>query len=140
MASYTKIQDFTEQLIRGIHDWDLHVFKVMLTNAAPVATNTVKADLTDIAAGNGYTAGGQSTTITLAEVSGTTTVQGTQVVFAASGGIVGPFRYVTLYNDTAASKNLIAFWDYGTNITLNDGESFTIKWNNTSPGTIFTLA
>ena len=140
MATYTKIQDFTEQLIRGNHDWDLHVFKVMLTNSAPLVTNTIKADLTEITAGNGYTAGGSVTTISIAEVTGTTTVQGTQVVFLASGGTIGPFRYVVLYNDSAASKNLIAFWDYGTNITLNDGESFTTRWSNTSPGTIFTLA
>lgn len=140
MATYTKIQDFTEQLIRGIHDWDLHVFKVMLTNSAPLVTNTVKADLTEITAGSGYTAGGTATTITLSETTGTTTVQGTQVVFLASGGAIGPFRYVVLYNDTAASKNLIAFWDYGTNITLNDGESFTSRFSNASPGTIFTLA
>lgn len=139
MATYNKIQDFSEQLVRGIHDWDLHVFKVMLSNSAPLVSNTVKADLTEIASGNGYSAGGSVTTITIAEVTGTTTVQGSSVVITAGGGSIGPFRYVTLYNDSAASKNLIAFWDYGTNITLNDGESFTIKFNNSNPGTVFTL-
>lgn len=139
MAAATKFQDFSEQIIRGVHDWDAHTFKVMLTNTAPVATNTVKADLTEISAGNGYTAGGSATTITVSETGGTTTVSGTEVVFTATGA-VGPFRYATLYNDTAASKNLVQFWDYGSAVTLAAGETFTVRFNNTTPGTILTLA
>lgn len=141
MASYNKFQDFSEQLARGNHDFDAHTFKVMLTNAAPLATNTVKADLTEIAAGNGYTAGGTATTITLSETGGTTTVNGTEVVFTASGAI-GPFRYAVLYNDTPTSPAdpLIAWWDYGSSISLASGETFTVKFSNTSPGAIFTLA
>lgn len=139
MAVATKFQDFSEQLIRGVHDWDAHTFKVMLTNTAPVATNTVKADLTEISAGNGYTAGGSATTITVSETGGTTTVSGTEVVFTATGA-VGPFRYAVLYNDTAASKNLVQFWDYGSAVTLAAGETFTVRFNNTTPGTILTLA
>ena len=139
MATAIKHQDFTEQLIRGVHDWDAHTFKVMLSNTAPVATNAVKADLTEISAGNGYTAGGTATTITVSETGGTTTVSGTEVVFTATGA-VGPFRYATLYNDTAASKNLVQFWDYGSAVTLASGETFTVRFNNASPGTILTLA
>lgn len=139
MAVATKFQDFSEQLIRGVHDWDAHTFKVMLTNTAPVATNTVKADLTEISAGNGYTAGGSATTITVSETGGTTTVSGTEVVFTATGA-VGPFRYAVLLNDTAASKNLVQFWDYGSAVTLAAGETFTVRFNNTTPGTILTLA
>ena len=139
MATAIKHQDFTEQLIRGVHDWDAHVFKVMLSNVAPLATNSVKADLTEIAAGNGYTAGGTATTISVSETGGTTTVTGTEVVFTATGA-VGPFRYATVYNDTAASDNLVQSYDYGSAVTLAAGETFTVKFNNTSPGTILTLA
>lgn len=139
MAAATKFQDFSEQLARGVHDWDAHTFKVMLTNTAPVATNTVKADLTEISAGNGYPAGGLATTITISETGGTTTVSGTEVVFTATGP-VGPFRYAPLYNDTAASKNLVQFWDYGSEVTLAAGETFAVRFNNTTPGTILTLA
>lgn len=139
MAVATKFQDFSEQLIRGVHDWDAHTFKVMLTNTAPVATNAVKADLTEISAGNGYTAGGTATTITVSETGGTTTVSGTEVVFTATGA-VGPFRYAVLLNDTAATKNLVQFWDYGSAVTLAAGETFTVRFNNASPGTILTLA
>lgn len=140
MATYNKFQDFVEQLAEGIHDWDAHTFKVMLTNTAPVATNSVKADLTEISAGNGYTAGGTATTITTSESSGTMTVQGTQVVFTASGGTMASFRYAVLYNDTAASDNLVSWWDYGSTVSLADTETFTVKFNNASPGTIYTLS
>lgn len=140
MATVTKFQDFSEQLIRGIHDWDAHTFKVALTNTAPVATNTVLADITQIAAANGYTSGGTATTITLSETGGTTTVQGTAVTFTASGGAMGTFRYYVLYNDTSASKNLVQFWDHGSAVSLGSGDSFQVKFNNTDPGTILTLS
>lgn len=140
MATYNKFQDFSEQLTIGTHDWDAHTFKIMLTNSAPVATNTIKANLTEISAGNGYTAGGTATTIAVSETTGTTTVTGTQVVFTASGGSIGPFQYAVLYNDTSASDSLVAWWDYGSAVTLADGETFTVKFNSASPGTIFTLA
>jgi hypothetical protein len=142
MASFNKINDFTDQLARGIHDWDAHTFKIALTNSAPVASNTILADITQIAGANGYTTGGAATTITVGEISGTTTVSGTEVVFTASGGAIGPFPYAALYNDTATSPAdaLVGWWDYGSAITLADGETFTVKFNNASPGTIFTLA
>ena len=140
MAVFNKFQDFSEQLARGVHDFDSHVFKVLLTNVAPVASNTVKGNLTEIAAGNGYVAGGSVTTIAIAEVSGTTSVTGTQVVFAANGGSMGPFRYAVLYNDTSATDALIGWWDYSSSITLSDSETLTVKFGSGSPGVIFTLA
>ena len=139
MATYTKFQDFTEQLVEGIHDFDAHTFKIALTNSAPNATDATLSQITQIANGNGYTTGGTATTITTSETTGTMTVQGTEVVFTASGSM-GPFRYVVLYNDTSASDNLVAFWDYGSSLTLATSETFTVRFNNTTPGTIFTLA
>jgi len=142
MAAYNKFNDFSEQLANGAQNFATDVYKIALSNTAPVATNTILSNITQISAGNGYTSGGSTTTITLAEVTGTTTVSGTQVVFTASGGSIGPFRYVVLYNDTTTSpsKPLVAWWDYGSSITLADGETFTVKFSNTTPGAIFTLA
>ena len=143
MATYNKFQDFSEQLVRGVHDWDAHTFKIALTNTAPTATQTTwnTTDHPAPAAANGYTAGGTATTITISETTGTTTVQGTQVVFTATAGGIGPFRYAVLYNDTAISPAdaAIAYWDYASSVTLADTETFTVKFNNTTPGTIFTL-
>lgn len=134
MATYNKFLQFTKDLIDGVHDFDAHTFKVMLTNVAPVNTNTIKANLTEISAGNGYTAGGATTTITTSTSAGTAKVTGTDIVFTAAGGSIGPLRYAVLYNDTATSpaKPLIAWWDYGSSITLNDQETLTVDFDGTN--------
>ena len=141
MATYNKFNDFVNELAKGKHVFGTDAFKLMLTNSAPVATNTIKSDITDISAGNGYTAGGASVTVTESVSTGTVTTQGTQVVITAAGGTIGPFRYAVLYNDTQSSpvKPLVAWWDYGSSITLNDGESLTATFNSSNPGNIFTL-
>ena len=74
MAAYNKFLQFTKDLVDGVHDFDAHTFKLMLTNTAPVNTNTVKADITEISAGNGYTAGGSAVTMATATSSGTAKV------------------------------------------------------------------
>jgi hypothetical protein len=134
MATYNKFNVAIEDQFEAVHDWDLHTFKVLLTNTAPVATNSVKADLTEISAGNGYTAGGTATTITTSRSTGTFKAVGTDVVFTASGGTIGPFRYAVLYNDTPTSPAdpLIAWWDYGSSITLQIGEMFTVDFDATN--------
>jgi hypothetical protein len=105
----------------------------MLTNTAPVATNTVKANLTDITAANGYTAGGTAAaTNNFANTSGTSKLTADNVVFTASGGSIGPFRYAVLYNDTSTSDSLIGWFDYGSSITLADTETFTVAWDGTN--------
>lgn len=143
-SSWNKFQDFSEQFTRGVHDFDAHTFKVALTNTAPVATQTTwnVTDHPAPAAANGYTAGGTATTVALSETTGTTTVTGTQIVFTATAGGIGPFRYAVLYNDTATSPAdaAVAYFDYGSSITLGDTETLTVKFNNASPGTMFTLA
>lgn len=145
MATYNKFQDFAEQVAKGVHNFASHTFKVALTNTLPVNTQTSLDTVTNHpapTAANGYTAGGTATTITTNEAAGTMTIQGTQVVFTATAGGIGPFRYAILYNDTATSPAdaLIAWWDYGSSVTLNDTETFTVKFNNASPGTILTIA
>lgn len=142
MATVTKFNDFSEQLIRGVHDFDAHTFKIALTNTAPTAANTSLADITQIAAGNGYTAGGNTVTITVSETGGTTTVSGGAVTFTATGGSIAPFRYYVLYNDTATAPAdaLIQFYDHGTSVTLNANDQFVIQFNNSpTTGTILTL-
>jgi hypothetical protein len=143
-STWNKFDDFSEQLIRGVHDFDANTFKVALVKNTdtPVATDTVLADITQVDNGNGYTTGGVTTTITI-EVSGaTTTVKGTQVQWTGSSTGFGPFRYAVLYNDSTTSPTdaLIAWFDYGSEITVGSGETFTLKFNNLSPGTMFTLA
>ena len=129
MATFFKFNQFVEDLGLGVHNLDTNTLKVYLTNAAPSASlDLVKADLAEIAGGNGYTAGGHDATGVWTESAGTATLAGTDITITASGGTIGPFRYAVLYNDTSASDSLIGAWDYGSSITLADGESFTIDF------------
>jgi hypothetical protein len=125
---------------KGVHNLDTGALKWMLVNSpAPVATNSVKADLTEISAGNGYTAGGHAlTTVDFEQTSGTAALSAADLTITASGGSIGPFRYVVLYNDTPTSPAdpLIGFYDYGSSITLLDTESLTIDVG----ATILTIA
>lgn len=128
MATFNKFNQFTEDIGRGVHNLNTGVLKILLTSTAPVATNAVKADLTEIAAGNGYSAGGATVGSTsYAQTSGVGKLAGNDVTITASGGSIGPFRYVALYNDTPTSPAdpLIGWWDRGAGITLSDGDSFT---------------
>lgn len=141
MATANKFQAFVEHVAEKVHNLGADTLKVMLTNVAPVATNSVKADLTEISAGNGYSAGGTTASISAsAQTGGTYKLTLTDVVFTASGGSIGPFRYTTLYNDTPTSPAdpLILFWDYGSSITLADGETFT--WDADGTAGVLTIA
>jgi hypothetical protein len=131
MASFNKFHSFVEALAEKVHKLDTDTLKVMLTNTAPVNTNTVKANLTEIGAGNGYTAGGNTATATASsQTSGTyKLVLDDPATWTASGGTIGPFRYAVLYNDTASNDELIGWWDYGSSITLQAGETFKVDFN-----------
>jgi len=139
MAAYQKLNQFTDDLAKGKHDFSAHTYKIMLTNVAPVSTNAVKADITDITSGNGYTAGGTATSITLSNATGVEKVVASNVTFTASGGSIGPFRYAVMYNDTQTSpvKPLVNFFDYGSSVTLNSGETFT--WTPDATNGLFTI-
>lgn len=139
MAAYQKFNQFTDDLAKGKHDFSAHTYKIMLTNVAPVSTNAVKADITDITSGNGYTAGGTATSITLSNATGVEKVVASNVTFTASGGAIGPFRYAVMYNDTQTSpvKPLVNFFDYGSSVTLNSGETFT--WTPDATNGLFTV-
>ena len=141
MATFNKFNAFVEHLAEGVHNLGADTLKVMLTNTAPVATNSVKANLTEIAAGNGYTAGGIAASITSSgQTSGTYKLVLSDVVITASGGSIGPFRYAVLYNDTPTSPAdpLIGYWDYGSALTLANGESIT--WDADPTNGVLTLA
>jgi len=130
------IFDNTGALVSGAAG---HTLKVYLSNTAPnVATHTVKADIAEISAGNGYTAGGVDIQNDLSESGGTATATAVDVVITASGGSIGPFRYAIIYNDTPTTPAdpLVAYYDYGSAITLADGESLTVDFG----ASFFTLA
>lgn len=128
MAAFAKFDAFVENLAEKVHNLGADSLKVMLTNIAPAATNSIKTDITEISAGNGYTAGGTAPAITSsAQTSGTYKLVLADVTFTAAGGSIGPFRYAVLYNDTPTSPAdpLIGYWDRGASVTLSDGDSLT---------------
>lgn len=138
MAAYNKFNVFVGDLGLKVHNLDTDTLKIMLTNVAPTASNVVKTDITEISAGNGYTAGGADILGVYSASGGTGSLVGTDFTWTATGGSMGPFRYVVLYNDTPVSpaKPLIGWWDYGSSVTLADTETFKVDFG----ATVFTLA
>lgn len=131
-ATFNKFQNFMEDLGLGDHHLDAggDTLKVFLSNEQPLVTDTVKTDIAEISMTNeaNHGAGGADIENDYTESSGTGTLTGVDKVFEASGGTVGPFQFVVLYNDTHASDALIGWWDYGSAITLQDGETFTVDF------------
>lgn len=129
MATFNKFQDFSEQLGKGVHQLHAagHTLKVYLTNNAPsAADDAVKTDLAGITEENGYAPGDIQNDYS--ETGGVGTLTAIDVVFTASGGSFGPFRYAVIYNDTAANDNLVGYADYGSSITVLTGETFTVDF------------
>ena len=129
MAAFNKINAFVEDLAEKKHNLGTDQLVIALTAAAnaPVATNTVLANLTQITYTNLSTR--NVTTTSSAQTSGTYKLTLTDLVLTSTGGSTGPFRYVVLYNDTATNDELIGWYDYGSDITLADGETFTIDFD-----------
>lgn len=141
MAAFNKFQQFVGDLGLKVHNLNSDLIKVYLSNAVPsVSADAIKTDLAEITNQNGYTAP-VSVTPTYSQTGGTGTLGGTKVVITATGA-VGPFQYVVLYNDTpgAPVDPLIGWWDYASAISLANGETFSIKFNNSdTTGSILTL-
>lgn len=130
MASFVKFQPFVEKLAEKAHNLGSDTLKVALTNSAPSAANGVLTDITEITYTNL-----SSRTLTIsssAQSAGTYKLVIADLVLTASGGSVGPFRYVVIYNDTATNDELIAYYDYGSAVTLADGDTFTIDFDGTN--------
>jgi len=100
---------------------------------APSVGNHFKSDITEIAAGNGYISGGQVAAFVSGNSSnGLYKLILSPVTFQASGGTFANFQFAILYNSTAASGNLIGWWDYGAPITLTSGNTFTVGIDQTN--------
>lgn len=132
MSTFNKFDSFVDAVSKKVHNLSSDSLKVMLTDVAPVRTNTQKSNLTEITAANGYTAGGAVTAQTLSNSSGTEKLVCANVTFTASGGSIAQFRYVVLYNSTATNSELISWWDYGSEVNLTTGAVFTVNFDATN--------
>ena len=134
MASFNKFNSFVEALAEKVHNLGSDTLTVALCASAPSASNTQLSDLTQIS----YTNLSSRTlsSVTSAQTGGTYTLDAADLVLTASG-TVATFRYVVLYNDTATNDELIGYYDYGSNVDLLNGETFTITFDASG---ILTLA
>lgn len=135
MASAQKFNSAVEYLAEGVMNLGSDTLKLLLTLTAPTSSNSVKADLTEISAGNGYSAGGNTVTVSSSsQTSGTYKLVCADSTFTASGGAIANFRYAVLYDDTPSSPAdpLLLFWDYGSTVSLASGESFTVDFDPSS--------
>jgi hypothetical protein len=127
MAAFNKFSQFVSDVANKVHNLGTDTLKIMLTNTTPTAASAIKSDIAEIAAQNGYPAGGPVVTITSSsQVGGLYRLIGNDVVFNGGGGSFGPFRYAIIYNSTAPNGNLIGWWDNGSSISVPNAQTFTV--------------
>jgi hypothetical protein len=131
LASFNKINSFVEAVAEKVHNLGSDTLHIALSNTALSAGMTQLSDVTQIAAGNGYTTGGKQATISAsAQTGGTYKLTLADLVFTASGGSMAEFQYIVLYNNTASNDELIGWWDRGSGLTLADTETFTVDFSD----------
>lgn len=124
MATYNKFQAWADGMVEAAN-LATDQFVIALSNSAPVATNSVLADITQISYTN--LSSRNVVTTSSSQSGGTYTLVLADLVMTASGA-VGPFRYVVLYDDTVAGDPLVGWWDYGSSITMANAETFTVDF------------
>lgn len=123
MAIYNRFHCFVVDLGLGVHNLDKDPLSIYLSNDQPKNSDCFKEDVKEISTGNGYQ-GAVDVASTYSGSDGTGLLTVNEHEFKAADGSVGPFRYVVLFNAKPAKKPLVAYWDYGSEVTLNDGERF----------------
>lgn len=137
MKVFTKINDWVKYAAEGANCGS-DQFAVALSNTAPASEssnptadgNGVIANVTQVSYTN--LSSRAITTASAAQTSGTYKVTLSDLTLTSSGGSTGPFRYVYIYDDTVAGDPLVAYYDYGSSITLADTESLTIDFDGTN--------
>jgi hypothetical protein len=141
-SSWNKFNSFTEALAEKVHNLGSDALTVALCAAAnaPVATNTQLSNLTQISYTNVVTTPNASRVIGVtssAQTSGTYKLVLPDMTITATGGDIAAFRYVVIYNDTATNDELIAWLDYGSNVTIAQNETLLIDFDGSNG--VFTL-
>lgn len=127
MTAFVKYNCFAKDAAEKKHDLSSDAINVSLTSRAPVvATDRVLADISEVAAGNGYTTGGNPATLVSSSQAGGvyTILLNNPTPWVATTGPIGPFRYAVIRNATA--NLLIGYFDYGSTITCETDEEFAL--------------
>jgi len=136
MASFNKVNSFVEAVAEKVHNLGSDQLVIALTNTAHTASWSQLSDLTQVAYTN--LSSRNITTTSSAQTTGTYKLTLTDLVLTSTGGTTGPFRYVYIYNDTATNDELVGYYDYGSSITLQDGDTLTIDFD--ASGGVLTIA
>lgn len=127
---FNKVNVFVEDLAEKVHDLGSDQLKIALTNTDPTSALTNYAGITSPISGDNLI--GETpfniTTTSSSQTDGTYKLVCADLTLTATGG-VGPFRYVVLYNDSAASDQAIGYYDYGSSITLQEGDTFKVDFS-----------
>lgn len=133
MATLQKINSFTGDLGKGIFNFSSDGLGVALTDVAPTASSHVLADITEISYTN--LSSRALSSVTWTNSSGTTwNLKAANLTLTSSTGSVAQFRYIVIYDTTAASKNIIGWVDYGSEINLNgaNGDTLLLSFDATN--------
>jgi hypothetical protein len=127
-VALTKINSFVANLAHKAIDLS-GTLTVALTNTAHTATWDELADLTQIS----YTNLSARTIVPTSsgQTSGTYKLVLPDLTLTASGA-VGPFQYIYLYDDASTGDKLIAYYDYGSAVTMASGDTFKLDFDPTS--------
>lgn len=147
MATLTKFQIFVEDLAEAVHNLATNNLRLALFNTVPSAS--ADAVLADVGTEIAYTflatnpTSRDITVVSSSQTGGVYSLVASDQTLSASGGSVGPFQYIVVYNEATVAKvdPLIGWYDYGSALTLNDGESLTIDYgaNGAGNGNILTI-
>lgn len=132
MPSLNKVNAFSENIAESVHNLQTGQLVLALTNTAPSAANSVLADITQISYTN--LSSRNLTVSASSQTGGLYKLVINDITLTSTGGSTGPFRYLVIYNDTPTSPAdpLVGWVDYGSSITLNDGESINVDFDGTN--------
>lgn len=133
MATFVKANDWVDYLDEAVNAAS-DQFVVALSNTAPGSEssnptangNGILANVTQVSYTN--CSSRNITTSSASQSGGTKSLVLTDLTLTASGGSVGPFRYVYIYDDTVTNDPVVGYYDYGSSITLASGESILINF------------
>ena len=131
-VTFTKIYKFVLNLWNKVFNLSSDQLMIALTNTLPVASTANQySDITSPLATTNLSGGTpfNLTTTSYTQLSGTASLILADLVLTATG-VVGPFRYMVLYDNAATNKELIGFYDYGTSVTLGNTDTFTLDFDN----------
>ena len=142
-SSWNKFNCFVEDMAEKVHNLGADALTVAFCTAAnaPIASNTILTNLTQVSYTNVVTSPNASRVIgvtTSSQTSGTYKLVLPDMTITATGGAIAAFRYVVIYNDTSTSDSLIAWLDYGSDVTIAQNETLLIDFDGAAG--VFTLA